>query len=126
MMDQEDHRGPGPTGHEERDLVKILHHHVKAVRVQGMLQVGGHPKSESHSAADPVDLHSIQSLQWEAFGEAGGQESYGVPSSCQPAEHLVKVRLGSPRLRVQPIQPVDNEDLQKWAPGLVTPEGRDA
>ena len=41
-----------------------------------------------------------------------------MPSGCQPAEYLMEMRLGSPRLGVQPVQPVDNEDLQKLTPGF--------
>jgi len=121
VMDKEDYRRPGPKGHENWDLVQVLNHYLEVFRVQRPLQVEGKPETEGHPSSDPVDLDTVEGFQRKTPTESRGNQGDVVAPSGQPAEHLVEVRLGSPGLGVQPIQPVDNENFQARSPSVCHP-----
>jgi hypothetical protein len=121
-VDQKDDRSPGPERHEDRNLIQVLDDHVEFVRIKRFFHVKWGPNAKRHSAPYPVDFKTIQCLEGKPTGEPTGQNCDLVTPAGQPAKNLVEMCLGSPGLRVRPIQPIDDENLQERAP-WVTLEG---
>ena len=62
-----------------------------------------------------VDLDPIHQLVARCTGPAGGEEGDGVSAGREAAEDLVQMRLGASGLRIEPILPVEEEELHRPA-----------
>jgi hypothetical protein len=121
VVNQENHRGLGPCRKEDRNLVQVLHRDIEPVPPQGSSQVPGHPKAKGHTGAEAVNLDAVYRISGGSPGETRGEEGDFVSPTGQSAEHLMQMCLGAAGLGIQPVQPVDNKDVQSRAPGSSYP-----
>src|SRR3954468_1130436 len=108
MVHQSHEFRDAPQRGVERDLVQVFDDHVVPVAPKIAIEVLAGEEWVSLPGADAVHVDAIEVRALLRCPPGAAEEIDAVALLDDPAENLLQMELGAPRLRIQVVLPVEN------------------
>jgi hypothetical protein len=109
VVDESNKPFNAPERSVERDFVQILDHDVVVVAAEVLLEIAPGEKCVGVSIPYPMDIESVEVHAWLRVVPGAAEKIHGVTMRDDSREDFPQMKLGSARVRILVILPVEDE-----------------
>src|SRR6266496_58928 len=110
MVHEHDKLACLPAGCVERDFIQILYDDVVVVASEILVVVSLRDEGIGVSRPNSMNVDTIKGHARRSIGPGATKQIDVVPASHDSSEDFPEMKLGTPRLRIGVILPVEDED----------------